>query len=834
MSFSKRSDTGPVCYTKPLDSLKHWNDHFFWVDAYVFPLSVPWHNNKTLRKDPHPSPSEFNTDVYNYLAANPAPFKKFSEPFLCFVGISRYYELDVNCYPAYMTDDDEEMDLFAFIHHADPTKVRIRESEVREGEVPLLELTRGRVVSLPGVNYQGDANIQGVVNEGSGDAAVADEIEDSDGVVQDEGDNIVADDEVQAIVADKPKVTRKKRKAASGASGSALPPKRLREDHDTSRDAGASIARKSLAVLQGLLDSSTLAVEVEVTAAATVPFVTSSVSLTPERKGGGRTDSVTGPNLRTQHPAERFVVLSYSPCHSSSNVADAEVSSIVRSLVPDPPIMTTVVATTVVADRSSVPVPRADNEPVHHTLFEDSASIGEANQDIAGPSHLVGTKLSADSFFVSQDIVIDHLAPHVLFSHLRSMDYDQLLVEFNVGAARQTCFSSEVRLQLEHDIRDKKRLEGKCSRQTSLLKERDAEMASLKAQLSLKEAEAAEGIRLRGQIATVEATEAARASELDGLKERNTALEGQVADFESVTIIKDTELASSNAQIAKLTQDLSNCQLSYDELSIRAASLESKKYKLIDQVKALSDRLARLDSELISVALHLDEEFYPQFLTTIDERRWILSRGMKLVVMKCLQSSDYLAALGGAIGRVIDKGMQDGLVAGIDHEKAGRGLVDVAAYNPSAKANYVFTVNALRAVDFPLLSQLESQKDASTVNIMGLYHLEGPAAETPEANQLIRGDDASRLLSLSDAMVPLIEPLSAENLVGKASTSGVPATATTTALSTTFIQTSFVPPISVADYEVLGAEPSAEVPSPLKIVFEKEELKSTPEHTTAH
>ncbi|GKF35471.1 hypothetical protein Tco_0108671 [Tanacetum coccineum] len=172
----------------------------------------------------------------------------------------------------------------------------------------------------------------------------------------------------------------------------------------SSRDAGASIARKSLAVLQGLLDSSTLAVEVEVTVAATVPFVTSSVSLTPERKGGGRTDSVTGPNLRTQHPTERFVVLSYSSCHSSSNVAYAEVSSIARSPVPVPPIMTTAVATTIVVDRSSFSVPRADNEPVHHTLFVDSASIGEANQYIAGPSHLVGTKLFADSFFVSQDM----------------------------------------------------------------------------------------------------------------------------------------------------------------------------------------------------------------------------------------------------------------------------------------------------------------------------------------------------------------------------------------------------------------------------------------------
>ncbi|GJZ33895.1 hypothetical protein Tco_0579331 [Tanacetum coccineum] len=744
---SKRSDTGPVCYTKPLDSLKQWNDHFFWVDAFVLPLSVPWHNNKTLRKDPHPSPSEFNVNVCNYLAANLAPFKKFPEPFLCFVGICRYYELDVNYYPTYLTDDDEG------------------EREVREGEVPLLELTRGRVVLLPGVNDQGDANIQGVVNEGSGDAAVADEIEESDHVVPYEGDNIVADDEIQDIVADKPKGTRKKRKAASGASRSAF-------------------------LLRGLLDSSTLAIEVGVMTTAIVPFVTSFVSLTPECEGGRRTDSVTGPNLQTQHLTERFIVFLDSPCHSSSNAANAEVSFVAMSLSPDPPITTTVVATTVFVDPSSVPVPRADNDPFHHTLFADSASIGEANQDIAGPSYPAGTEFSLILFFVSQDMDSETLhQTYVPKLNLHSMDYDQLLVEFHVGAAHQTCLSSEVRLRLEHDLRDKKKLEGKCSRHASLLKERNAEMASLKAQLSFKEAEAAEAVRLRGQIATVKAAEAARASELDGLKERNVALEGQVAALKSATVIKDTELASSNAQIAKLTQDLSNCQLSCDELSTGSGdSLESKKENLTIKcyvgdhcTKPLSSRLAGLDSELVSMVLYLDEEFYPRFLTTIDGRRLILSRSVKLVVMKCLQSSDYLAALGGAIGRAIDK-------------------------------------------DFPLLAQLESQKDASIVDIMGLLNLEGPAAETPEANQLqaspeIRGDAASRRLSFSNAMFPLIEPLSAENLVGEASTSRVPAMATTTALSTTFILTSSVPPISVVDYEVLGAEPSTEVPSPQRLLL---------------
>ncbi|GKB70412.1 hypothetical protein Tco_0931824 [Tanacetum coccineum] len=107
MPFSKCAENAPVCYTRPLDSLKNWNDHFFWVDASTFPLAVLWHNNKTLRKDPHPTPAEFNADVCNYLTHNPAPFRKFLEPFLYFVGISWYYDLDENCYPNFWANDDE-------------------------------------------------------------------------------------------------------------------------------------------------------------------------------------------------------------------------------------------------------------------------------------------------------------------------------------------------------------------------------------------------------------------------------------------------------------------------------------------------------------------------------------------------------------------------------------------------------------------------------------------------------------------------------------------------------------------------------------------------------
>ncbi|GKB22925.1 hypothetical protein Tco_0862326 [Tanacetum coccineum] len=83
--------------------------------------------------------------------------------------------------------------------------------------------------------------------------------------------------------------------------------------------------------------------------------------------------------------------------------------------------------------------------------------------------------------------------------------------------------------------------------------------------------------------------------------------------------------------------------------------------------------------------------------------------------------------------------------------------------------------------------------------------------------QRLTGDATARRLSLTDSILPLVEPLSARNLTGEASSSADLTTAVTTALSTTLVQTD-------PDPMVL----STEVPPSPKIFFEEEELDTTP------
>ncbi|GKG35849.1 hypothetical protein Tco_0441003 [Tanacetum coccineum] len=103
-----------------------------------------------------------------------------------------------------------------------------------------------------------------------------------------------------------------------------------------------------------------------------------------------------------------------------------------------------------------------------------------------------------------------------------------------------------------------------------------------------------------------------------------------------------------------------------------------------ERMKIVRDKLEKLDTDLVEIALHLEEKFYPRLLTVIVGRMWLLTHGMELATIKCRHSSEYLSALEEAISKAIEKGMQDGLAVGITHGQKGRVLTDVAAYNPSA------------------------------------------------------------------------------------------------------------------------------------------------------
>ncbi|GKF74890.1 hypothetical protein Tco_0224334, partial [Tanacetum coccineum] len=161
--------------------------------------------------------------------------------------------------------------------------------------------------------------------------------------------------------------------------------------------------------------------------------------------------------------------------------------------------------------------------------------------------------------------MVDEFAPPKFFASVRGMEHDQLFTEFNVGVARQMSLSVEVRMRAEYNVKERRRLKSVVEKQDELLKVREGEIENLKAHMLLKEAEAAEAIRLRAEASNFETVEKSFRDEVNALKERSTilkkeqnALDVKVTDLEASVVGKERELTDLNAQLTSVKSQNDN------------------------------------------------------------------------------------------------------------------------------------------------------------------------------------------------------------------------------------------------------------------------------------
>ncbi|GJY76792.1 hypothetical protein Tco_0481908 [Tanacetum coccineum] len=98
-----------------------------------------------------------------------------------------------------------------------------------------------------------------------------------------------------------------------------------------------------------------------------------------------------------------------------------------------------------------------------------------------------------------------------------------------------------------------------------------------------------------------------------------------------------------------------------DSLKLKVTGLESAIEYQDELMEPLRTRLAEIDTDFTRCCMRFQESFHPHLLNVIAGRRWLLTHGMKLLMVKCLNSNEYMEALGHAFGRAIEKGMQEGL-----------------------------------------------------------------------------------------------------------------------------------------------------------------------------
>nr|GEZ58432.1 cold-regulated 47 [Tanacetum cinerariifolium] len=608
---------------------------------------------------------------------------------------------------------------------------------------------------------------------GVNDVAEAGQAERGDRVVDIGGIEIVANDEIQAI-----------------------------EDYGTSSDDGASVVVKSLVALQGLLERSTLAAKVGGTAATTVPFVTSSVTPTPEHEGGGGGDFATWPIIHSRLAPESLfgTDLSAGSFYISQDMDDETLRRVDRLKDMDTKIASL------------------------------KAQLSLKEVEAAKAIRLRGQITAVEAVKATRITELNSLRERNDYS----LEFEKDKFVDQVSGLEVTCVG--LRDEVMGYKLFKERVEEMQDEQMRVLSDRGDYVAAINALRDvnfplLAQLEANKDSSMAGIMDLLHLEEVAhnRVQRVSGdATARCLSLTDSILPLvEPLSARNLTSEASSSAVLAtaEITA-LSTMFAQTDPVPSVLSTEVSPSPKIIFEEEELDTTsehvLAPRTFPMRSLSLYAPfpnvsvTSYVPSHLVGW---RWILNHELILVLAKCLASPEYLSDVGEAIGRAIDKGMQDGLTVGIEHGRAGRSIEDVAAFNPFAKGDYVAAINALRDVNFPLLAQLEANKDSSMADIMDLLHLEEVAHNHV---QRVGGDAIARCLSLTDSILPLVEPLSARNLTSEASSSAVLATAEITALSTMFAQTDPVP-------SVLSIEVS---PSP-KIIFEEEELDTTPEHVLA-
>ncbi|GKC43526.1 hypothetical protein Tco_1061248, partial [Tanacetum coccineum] len=109
----------PSCYSKKFESLKNWNNHFFWIDASVCPLSTSWFSSTSIVKDPLPVDEAVDLPCVELLSSA----------------------------PTLLHDNDKEIGLLDFVKSADPFKVKVGKRTLIENEVSLITETKDMVIS---------------------------------------------------------------------------------------------------------------------------------------------------------------------------------------------------------------------------------------------------------------------------------------------------------------------------------------------------------------------------------------------------------------------------------------------------------------------------------------------------------------------------------------------------------------------------------------------------------------------------------------------------------------------------------------------------------------
>ncbi|GJS50737.1 gypsy type transposase [Tanacetum coccineum] len=431
---------------------------------------------------------------------------------------------------------------------------------------------------------------------------------------------------------------------------------------------------------------------------------------------------------------------------------------------------------------------RVADAPVYTAADTVTSSRGKTHaaptSDVGGSSQLETSEGSADSFY--ETAALNSEDAKRWYIPRWNITNDSLLDD-GFSCRTLICLESEVRSRTEHELELREKLRAKYDAQGVLLKEKDMKIARLKSLVEEKETESAEVSHLRDRVSVLTAEKSFLSAEVSALKSVVSQKETDISLLDSRATYLKSALDDSQATCTEAKNLISTLSSERDGLASESAFRDFKEKMEAQQeaqAQELYNRVGELEAHMLDVFGCLEGEFYPAYRAALAGRRWLLTHGVQLAMVKCLKSPEYQVILCHALGRAVD-----------------------FAYNPqTAEANYLDALRALEELDFPLVHLLKSKKDSGMDEVLDCFLLDGTLADLPEAAHLqpcieqlsvpiyhadvkavvgetslsfallnvhTRAEGAKKhSAALRQLMVDIIShPLSSHNLVGEASTS---------------------------------------------------------------
>jgi hypothetical protein len=161
---------------------------------------------------------------------------------------------------------------------------------------------------------------------------------------------------------------------------------------------------------------------------------------------------------------------------------------------------------------------------------------------------------------------------------------------------------------------------------------------------------------------------------------------------------------------------------------------KSEHFSRLDEFrKVVEDALEKQEVKLCKLSIEYNEELYPHLMSSIAERRWLISHGLRLAALSTLESQEVKEAFGDVVQCALAPGKAEVVEELNENKMLTVPVAQVPGYNGDAYAELVAAMEKMKLLELPHIAQLERDQDYPIGVIMEGLTLARHTAEGAEA-----------------------------------------------------------------------------------------------------